>query len=81
MKLLENFGWTLGMAFQVTDDIEDASEKTEKGGLIRLIGFDGSRALLSKLNSDAMDQLRLLRLDGSPLKAMVEWNTSRVGES
>lgn len=81
MKALENFGWTLGMAFQVADDIEDANEKSEKGGLIRLIGYDETRSLLSKLNSDAMDQLRLLRLDGSPLKAMVEWNTNRVGTS
>jgi geranylgeranyl pyrophosphate synthase len=58
---LQRFGQTLGLAYQLIDDILDAEEEPEKPTLARLWGIEQTRARAQQLTLEATDAIKPLR--------------------
>ncbi len=80
IEILRNCGWSLGLAFQVVDDILDVTgkeeemgkpvgsdEKNQKTTAVSILGLDRSRALADELLQKAIDCLRTLSQPVEPL--------------
>jgi len=80
VELLAKYGFKLGMAFQVIDDILDATtsseqlgktagkdEKAGKSTFVSLLGIDGARDAARKLTAEAMQALEQLDSDNKQL--------------
>ncbi len=90
LKRLTRYGDDLGLAFQVIDDILDATstkeimgksvradEKNEKSTFPKLLGIEKSRAYAGELIADAHDQLRSFGKKAEPLRAIADFFLTR----
>jgi geranylgeranyl diphosphate synthase type II len=90
LKRLTRYGQDLGLAFQVIDDILDATstrevmgksvrsdEKNQKSTYPRLLGIDESKAYAAELIADAHRQLKPLGRPADPLRAIANFFLTR----
>jgi len=90
LKRLTRYGDDLGLAFQVIDDILDATstkeimgksvradEKNEKSTFPKLLGIEKSHAYAGELIADAHDQLRSFGKKAEPLRAIADFFLTR----
>lgn len=78
-KSVDAFGSLLGLAFQIADDIEDAANEKEKGGLVKLLGRAETQTYLDQTSDRARACLRELGLGDSELERLLRWNQHRAG--
>lgn len=71
------FGASLGLCFQLADDILDSTPEIEKGSLPELIGVEGTRAILVSESQKALSCLETIEITQGPLVEIVKWNQSR----
>lgn len=77
-KSVAAFGATLGLAFQVADDILDQDEKDQgPRSFITLLGVEGTKRYLQELSSEALSSLSELPVRSKSLEDLVEFNRSR----
>lgn len=76
-KASREFGASLGLCFQLADDILDSTPDIEKGSLPELLGLTATRELLSLETQKAVAQLHEIGLQSGPLVEIVEWNQTR----
>ena len=90
LKKLSRYGQNLGLAFQVIDDILDATstkeimgksvradEKNEKSTFPKLLGVEKSRAYAAELIADAHRQLKSFGNQTAPLAAIADFFLTR----
>ncbi len=90
LKRLTRYGQDLGLAFQVIDDILDATstreimgksvradQKNQKSTFPSVLGIDKSRQFASDLIADAQAQLRGFGKTAEPLRAIAEFFLTR----
>lgn len=73
----QQFGKSLGFAFQLADDILDSQEKLEPGSFPDLIGLTETTKLLDQQTEHCLGLLKSLNLEAGPLKSVVLWNRNR----
>ncbi len=86
---LERYGQGIGLAFQVADDILDATSdpetlgkapsdaELEKSTYVRLLGVEGARAEARRLVEDALSGLSVAGLSSPPLRAIARYVVER----
>ena len=90
LKALTDFGYHVGLAFQVIDDILDVTQSTEtlgktagkditakKATYPRLVGLDESRAIAGQLTAKAYAALRPFRGRAFALEALARYLLER----
>jgi geranylgeranyl diphosphate synthase type II len=90
LKRLTRYGQDLGLAFQVIDDILDATStkevmgksvradrKNQKSTFPTVLGIEKSRAFAAELIADAHEQLRGLGRKAEPLRAIADFFLTR----
>ena len=90
LKRLTRYGQDLGLAFQVIDDILDATstkevmgksvradQKNQKSTFPTVLGIEKSRAFAAELIADAHEQLRGLGRKAEPLRAIADFFLTR----
>jgi geranylgeranyl diphosphate synthase type II len=90
LKRLTRYGQDLGLAFQVIDDILDATstkeimgksvradQKNKKSTYPKVLGLDKSRAYAAELIADAHEQLRGFSTKAEPLRAIADFFLTR----
>jgi geranylgeranyl diphosphate synthase, type II len=90
LKRLSRYGQDLGLAFQVVDDILDATstkevmgksvradQKNKKSTFPTVLGLDKSRAYAAELIADAHEQLRSFSANADPLRAIADFFLTR----
>lgn len=90
LESITRFGYALGLAFQVIDDILDVTQSSEKLGksagkdaavdkstFPALLGLEGSRSEASRLTNEAHTALRQARLGDSRLAEIADYMLSR----
>jgi geranylgeranyl diphosphate synthase type II len=90
LKRLTRYGQDLGLAFQVIDDILDATstkeimgksvradQKNKKSTFPAVLGLDRSRAYAADLIADAHEQLRSFGAKAEPLRAIADFFLTR----
>jgi geranylgeranyl diphosphate synthase type II len=91
LKALTGYGEKFGLAFQITDDILDATGKTEKLGkktradeskakatYPKILGVEKSKKVARKLLEEAKAELRIFSDDGQILKALADYMIERM---
>jgi geranylgeranyl diphosphate synthase, type II len=90
LRALTKFGDSLGLAFQVIDDILDVTQTTEKLGKSAgkdiaaqkatypaVIGLDASRAEARRLTKNAQGALRFFGGEAEPLRELANYLLAR----
>jgi geranylgeranyl diphosphate synthase type II len=90
LKALTNFGYHVGLAFQVIDDILDVTQTSEKLGKTAgkdtraqkatypsIVGLEKSRAIASQLTRKAFAALKVFRGKAGALEALAEFLLKR----
>ncbi|MCG3148079.1 MAG: Farnesyl diphosphate synthase [Verrucomicrobiae bacterium] len=90
LKRLTRYGQNLGLAFQVIDDVLDATstkeimgksvradQRNEKSTYTKLLGVEKSRAYAAELIADAQKQLRGFDNKADPLRAIADFFLTR----
>ena len=90
LKRLTRYGQDLGLAFQVIDDLLDATstkeimgksvradQKNQKSTFPTVLGLDKSRAYAGELIADAHEQLRSFGRKAEPLRAIADFFLTR----
>lgn len=78
VESMSRFGEALGLAFQITDDILDASEKgQEDRSFVTLLGLEGTHGYLQKVSERAWQELRQQSRRSPVLEHMIEFNRTR----
>jgi geranylgeranyl diphosphate synthase type II len=90
LKRLTRYGQDLGLAFQVIDDVLDATstkevmgksvradQKNEKSTYTKVLGIEKSRAYAAELIADAHKQLRSFDKKADPLRAIADFFLTR----
>ena len=79
IRAFESYGQSIGLAFQIKDDILDAGEKDQDfKSFINLLGMDKTKAELQKQADISLQALNgLSHLDIQPLKDLVIYNQTR----
>jgi len=87
---LERYASSIGLAFQVVDDILDVTSDTatlgktagkdaasQKPTYVSILGMDASRELLQSLAQEAFEALRPMGSSAEPLAGVVEYIVNR----
>jgi len=90
LAALTRFGDAVGLAYQIIDDLLDVEQpahvtgkrtgKDEARGKLTypgVLGVDGSRAEIERLDAEAMDSLRGVGRSGEPLRVLCRWMSGR----
>ncbi len=86
LRAITKFGYTLGLAFQVIDDILDVTQTSEKLGKSAgkdvaaqkatypaVIGLEGSRAEARRLTNTAQNALKIFGKEAEPLRELANY--------
>lgn len=72
------YGATLGLAFQIADDLLDAGEERQGGrSYVDLLGEAGARAELERVSEQALHAVAEFPRPAPSLAALVDWNRAR----
>lgn len=71
------FGTSLGLCFQLADDLIDSKDAIEKGSLPDLIGLPRTREFLDMESARAFEALSSIGIQTGPLIEIVKWNQHR----
>lgn len=78
IAILSQFGESLGLAFQVADDLLDADNEKDQGkSFVSLLGKDGTKEYLKKISDHCLQLLTQLSKKSELLVAMVDYNLKR----
>ena len=90
LKALTDFGYHVGLAFQVIDDILDVTQTSEKLGKTAgkdtkaqkatypsIVGLERSRTIAAQLTGRAFKALRVFRGNAAALEALAEYLLKR----
>ena len=90
LRALTDFGYNVGLAFQVIDDILDVTQTTEKLGKTAgkdtaaqkatypsIVGLERSRKIAAQLTEKAFDSLRIFKGKAVALEALAEYLLKR----
>lgn len=77
-KLCKDFGDKLGLAFQISDDLQDHQEGEESKNFAFLVGPEKTKDWLHLLSKESHSLLDQMTGDTSGLKSLVEFNLQRV---
>ncbi len=79
LKILQDFGQTIGLAFQIKDDLLDAKEKEQDHkNLAQKIGLEKTQAELTKLSLLAEKYLTELSMKTHSLQELIQFNLNRI---
>ena len=79
LQILQEFGKTIGLAFQVKDDLLDANDKEQDHkNLVQKIGLEKTKDELTKLSLLAEKGLSELSLNTHSLQELIQFNLTRV---
>lgn len=79
LQILQEFGKTIGLAFQVKDDLLDAHEKEQDHkNLVQKMGPEKTKEELTKLSQLAEKYLSELSLNTHLLQELIQFNLNRV---
>jgi farnesyl diphosphate synthase len=91
LDALETYGHSIGLAFQIRDDLLDIEAGTEQLGKTAgkdvaankptypaILGVDASRAELAQLTARALDAIALLGADAAPLRDLARFVAERA---
>lgn len=74
---LEKFGSSLGLAFQIADDILDQDEKAQDGrSYVRMLGLEKTQELLKNISDTAFHHLQSVG-ENSELEYLIDYNIRR----
>ncbi len=86
LRAITKFGYTLGLAFQVIDDILDVTQTSEKLGKSAgkdvaaqkatypaVVGLEGSRAEARRLTNTAQNALKIFGKEAEPLRELANY--------
>lgn len=77
-KEIDDYALTLGLAFQVKDDILDYNpQKPESGSFTSLIGIDETKIYLNKLTEKAQNYIKGWDKKADPLRELTIYNRDR----
>lgn len=77
-KSLAAYGDLLGLAFQVSDDIQDAEEGETNKNFVSLLGLEKTKAYLKELSEAAIQCLSRFDQSADPLRQLVHFNQHRI---
>lgn len=75
---MRQFGASLGLCFQLADDLIDSTDKIEAGSVPALVGLAGTRKLLESESNRARAALKEIGIVHGPLIDLVGWNEQRT---
>lgn len=79
LSQIETYAQSLGLAFQVSDDLLDYNpQKLESGSFPALYGLEGTKEKLKGLSEKALSAIEFLGIHGSSLRLIVEYNRERT---
>lgn len=80
LEIINNFGFHLGMAFQIQDDLLDADDQDQSyKSYLSLLGLPGASSELQKHSDQALSSLAILkRPKTSLLEELVRYNLKRL---
>jgi geranylgeranyl diphosphate synthase type II len=91
LRVLTSYGEKFGLAFQIIDDILDATGKTEKLGkktkadqsrakatYPKILGVDKSKKIAARLLEEAKAELKIFSDDGEILKELADYMIERM---
>lgn len=79
LQTLDEFGKSLGLAFQIADDLQDFHpEQKEATSFVTILGADSTRQLLQEISNQALAALTVTALDKSRLAQMIQFNLKRA---
>ncbi|PWU14123.1 MAG: polyprenyl synthetase family protein [Bdellovibrio sp.] len=71
------YGTSIGLCFQLADDLLDSAEHIEKGSLPARIGLAKTRERLNSECESALTHLKRAGIQSGPLVELVHWNQTR----
>jgi len=78
-QALAEFGKSLGLAFQIADDLEDHSDDSlEPTSFTTVLGKERSKELLKTVTNAALEALSAAKMDQTPLVDITRYNLTRV---
>nr|WP_198912258.1 farnesyl diphosphate synthase [Parvularcula mediterranea] len=90
-EALRSYARSLGLAFQIADDLLDVTQSAEdigkpagrdeeqgKATFVSLLGIDGARAKLDAVNAEAAAALGSVERDTSVLEDLLAWQANRT---
>lgn len=79
VALVREFGELIGLAFQLKDDLLDATEKIELGSYPSLLGIEATASYLEEVSAQAKEKLSGLSIpETNPLYQLVDYNRERA---
>ena len=79
LALLTEYGHSVGLVFQLTDDILDADEDPDGVSFVSLIGMDETKRLVRQSTDQAMNSLEPFGKAADPLRALALFLEDRKG--
>lgn len=76
-RLCREFGESLGLAFQIQDDLLDSVETDEPGSFPAVEGHEKAKEFLLKVSDQAQENLRQLGVFDGPLFELLQFNLQR----
>lgn len=78
-QTLEEFGKSLGLAFQIADDLQDFEPgKEEATSFVTVLGKDSTQELLKEISDQALAALTVTALEKTRLAKMISYNLERA---
>jgi geranylgeranyl diphosphate synthase type II len=78
VDILRKFGETLGLAFQIADDILDHDQSGQDNrSFTRLLGYNEAKTLLIEFSEEALFQIKKISATSTSLHQMIEYNLVR----
>lgn len=79
VKILGEFSKSLGLAFQVADDLQDFHpDQKEATSFVTVLGEDSTREMLKEISNQALEALKVTGLDKTALAKMIHFNLERA---
>lgn len=79
MQTLDEFGKSLGLAFQIADDLQDFHpDQKEATSFVTILGEESTKQLLQEISNQALAALTVTTLEKTRLAKMIQFNLDRA---